>query len=69
MVVDESGQQVGGGGHRVEVPGEVQVELLHGDHLGVPAAGGTTLDPERRAQGGLPDGHHSLLAEPAEGLR
>src|SRR5699024_9050111 len=36
---------------------------LHGNHLSVSAAGGTALDAEDRAQGGLAEGDHYLLAQ------
>ena len=39
----------------VDVSGEVEVEVLHGDHLAVPAAGGPPLDAEGRALAGLPE--------------
>ena len=42
----------------VNVPREVQVHLLHGDHLRVPSARGAALDPERRPHGRLPDARH-----------
>ena len=40
--VDGGGQEVVGRGHRVEVPGQVEVEVLHRDDLAVAAAGGAT---------------------------
>ena len=66
MVVHHGGEQVIGGGDGVEVPGEVEVDILHGHYLGVAAAGGTALDAEYGAQGGLPQGDDGLFAQPAQ---
>jgi hypothetical protein len=52
----------------VEVTGEVQVDLVHGDDLGVAAAGRPALHAEHRAQAGLADAHHDLFPQPAERL-
>ena len=38
---------------RVEVPGEVEVDLVHRHHLRVPATGSAALHAEHRAQGRL----------------
>ena len=43
-------EQVVGGGDRVDVAREVEVQILHRDDLGVPAAGGAALDAEDRAE-------------------
>ena len=69
VVVQHGGQQVVGRADGVEVAGEVEVDVLHGHHLGVAAAGGATLHAEHRAQGGLPQGHHGVLAQPAHPVR
>lgn len=44
--VQLGGEQVVGSRDGVDVAGEVEVEGLHGDDLGVPAAGGAALDAE-----------------------
>ena len=51
LLVEQAGiqgrrRQVVGGAEGVKVPGEVQVHLLHGHHLGMSAPGGAPLDPE-----------------------
>ena len=51
VVVDEGAQQVVGGGDGVHIAGEVEVDVLHGDNLGIAAAGSTALDAEYRARG------------------
>src|SRR5699024_5113258 len=47
----------------VEVTGEVQVDILHGDDLGVAAAGRAALDTEHGAEGGLTQGDENVLAQ------
>jgi len=46
--------------------GEVEVDLLHRDHLCVATAGGTTLHAEGRAERGLADAHHRPAADAVE---
>ena len=46
VIVQHGRQQVVRGGNRVEIAGEMQVDLIHGDHLGVAAAGRTAFDSE-----------------------
>ena len=65
VVVQHSGQQVVGRADGVEVAGEVEVDVLHGDDLGVAAAGGAALHTEHRAEGGLPQGHQGVFAQTA----
>ena len=50
MSVDHGGEQVVGGADGVDVAGEVEVEVLHGNDLGVAAAGGAALDAEHGPQ-------------------
>ena len=66
---------VDGGRHEIvscrdgmDIAGEVEIEFLHGNDLGVPAPGRSTLDPEGRTHGRLPDGGNGLLAEHTEPL-
>ena len=58
--VDHRREQVVGGADRVDVAGEVEVEVLHRDDLGQAAAGRAALDPEhrteRRPRAGTPPG-------------
>ena len=51
---------------RVEVAGEVQVDVLHRHHLRVAAAGRTALDAEHRAERGLAQADDRLLADAVE---
>ena len=62
VVVDERGGEVVGRADRVDVAGQVEVEVLHRDDLAVAAAGGAALDPEHRAEARLADAHRRLAA-------
>ena len=53
--VDQRGEQVRGGGDRVDVAGEVEIQVLHRRDLRPAGARAATLDPE--------DGAHRRLAE------
>jgi hypothetical protein len=52
----------------VEVPGEVEVDVLHRQHLGLPAAGPAALRPEHGPHGRLPEAQHRPGADPFEPL-
>ena len=69
MRVDERREQVVGRGDRVQVAGEVQVQVLHRHDLRVAAAGCATLHAEDRAERCLAKAEHRLAAERAEPLR
>ena len=63
VVVDHGGQEIVRRGDGVEVAGEMQVDVLHGHHLGVAAAGRAPLHAEAGPERGLADGDHGLLAD------
>ena len=62
VVVDERGAEVVGRADRVDVAGQVEVEVLHRDDLAPAAAGGAALDPEDRPEARLADAHRRLRA-------
>ena len=67
--VDRGGQEIVGGRDGVDVTGEVEIHLLHGQDLSVPTSRRAALDPERRALGGLTDARHGGAVEMrSEGL-
>ena len=68
VVVEHRGEQVVRRRDRVEVAGEVEVDLVHRDDLGVAAARRAALHAEHRAETRLADADHDLLAEPAQRL-
>ena len=69
VVVQQSGQQVVGRADGVEIAGEVKIDVLHGDDLGIAAAGGSALDAEHRPQGRLPQGGYGVFADFAQAVR
>ena len=69
VVVQHGRAQIVGGADGVEVAGEVKIDVLHGHHLGIAAAGGAALDTEHGAERGLPQGHQGVLAQAAHGVR
>ena len=68
VVVDHGAQQVVGGGDGVHIAGEVQVDVLHGDHLGITAAGGAALHAEHGPQRRLPQGDDGVFSDARHGL-
>ena len=67
--LEHRGEQVVGGADRVDVSGEVEVQVLHRHDLRVAAAGRAALDPEHRAERRLAQAEHRALADLAEPLR
>ena len=63
VVVDEGGEEVVGQTDGAEVAGEVQVDVLHGHHLCVAAAGGAALHAEDRSERGFAQADHRVLAD------
>jgi hypothetical protein len=53
-------------GDRVEVAGEVEVDVLHRHDLGVPAAGRAALHAKARAEARLAQADDGVLADPVE---
>ena len=68
VVVNHGGKQVVCCGDGVEVAGQVQVQLLHGNDLGVAAACCAALDAEGRAHCGLTQSQDCLAAGLREAL-
>ena len=67
--IDRRCQQVVGCGDGVDVAGEMQVEILHRDHLGIAAASRPALDAKGRTLAWLADaGDHALAQMRAERL-
>ena len=68
VVVEHRREQVVGGADGVEVAREVQVDVLHGDDLGVAAARRASLDAEHRAERRLAQRHRALDAAAAQAV-
>ncbi len=67
--INRSGAEVVGRAHRVDVAGEVQVEILHRDHLAVAAARRTAFDAKGRPHRGLANGADGFVTQRTERLR
>ena len=63
VVIQHGSQQVVCSTDCVEVTGEVQVDVLHGDDLCVAAACSTALDAEDGSQGRLTESNDNILAQ------
>ena len=68
MVVHHRGQKIVGHADRVEVSGEVEVNVLHRKDLRVTSAGGAALDAKAWAEARLPQANDRLLAKFVEGI-
>ena len=66
VIVDQRREQIVGLRDRIEVAGEMEVDVLHRDHLRVAAARGASLDAEHRAQRRLAQTDERLLADEIE---
>ena len=63
VVIQHGGKQVVGRSDCVKVSGKVKVNIFHGDHLRVSAAGSTALQSEHRAERRLTQCHNGFLAQ------
>ena len=68
VVIQHGGQQVVGRADGVKIAGKVQVDVLHGHHLRVAAAGGSALDAEHRAEGRLTQAEEHIPVQTAQGV-
>src|SRR5699024_5761184 len=66
VVIHQCAQQVVCRGDSVEVPGEVEVDAFHRDHLSVTATGGPTFHAKDRSQGWFAQCDHRLGAHEVE---
>src|SRR5205807_226249 len=66
--VQDCGDQIVRGANRVDVPCEMEVDLLHREDLGSTATGGASLRAEYGSKGGLADRHNALLPQSIQGL-
>ena len=63
MIVNQRRQQVVGDADGVEITGEMEVDILHRNHLRVAAAGGAALHAEAGAQRRLAQADQGVLAD------
>ena len=64
VIVEERGEEVVGHADRVEIAGEMQVDVFHRHHLRKAAARGAALHAEDRTERGLAQADRRLLADP-----
>lgn len=62
VVIHQCHQQVVGTGDGMKVPGEVQVDFIHGQHLRVATTGGPALHPEAWAHRRFTQGDHGFTS-------
>ena len=67
--IEHRRQQVMRARDRMEVAGEMEVDVLHRHHLRVPPARRAALNAEHRPEARLPDTEDRVLAEALQGLR
>jgi hypothetical protein len=68
VVVQECRSEVVSGTDRVDVAGQVEVEVLHRNDLRVAAAGGAALDAENRTERRLTDRDSCPMTDPTQAL-
>ena len=68
VIVEQCRQQVVRGADRVEIPGEVQVDVLHGNHLRISAACGPAFHSEAGAEARLAQADQRLLSDAVESV-
>ena len=68
VVVQHRGQEIVGQFDGVEIAGEMEVDVLHGDDLGVAAAGSAALHAEARPQRRLAEADAGLLADAVQAV-
>ena len=66
VVIQHGSEKVVGRADGMEVTGEVEVDILHGNNLGIAAAGCTALDAEDRAERGLAQRDNGVLSDLAQ---
>ena len=68
VIIYHCAQQIVCGSYGVQVAREVQVDICHGHHLGVSAAGSAALYAENGTERRFPQGEADLFAEARQGI-
>ncbi len=68
MVVDHRAKKVVGGTDGMHIPCEMEVDIIHGNHLGITTAGRAAFDPENRPQRGFAESQHTFFPHLAQSL-
>ena len=69
VVIQHGRQQIVGRADGMKIAGKMQIDVLHGDHLRVAAAGRAALDAEYRSEGGLPQGGDGVFPDAPQSIR
>ena len=69
MIVEECCGKIVRGADRMNVTGEMQVELFHGDDLAIAATRGAALDTEHWSEARLSNGNGGAMTDLVESLR
>ena len=69
IIVEQCGNHIVGRRDGMEIAREMEVYLLHRNHLGITAAGSAALDAETRAQRRLAQCHRHTLADAVQPKR
>ena len=69
VVIHHGGQQIVGRSDGMQIAGKMQVDVLHGQHLGVAAARRAALDAKYGALRGLAQRQHGVFAVAAHAVR
>ena len=68
MIIKKRCAEIIGGGNGMKIPGKMQIQILHGNHLCIAAAGRTALDAKAGPKGRLSEGDDRLFPELSERL-
>ncbi len=66
VIVHERREQIVTGSHCMGVPGQVKIDVFHGNYLGMPATRASALHAEHRTQRRLSQGESRTMSEPGK---
>ena len=66
VIVKEGGQQVVTGSHRMGIPGQMKVDILHRKDLSTPPTRTASLHPKYRTERGLPERKRGAMPKSRE---
>ena len=69
MIIQHGSQQIVGSPYGMKISGKMKVDILHGHHLSIAASCRSALDPEYRAEAGLPESQGTFLSDISEAVR
>jgi lipoate-protein ligase A len=69
VIVQHGCQKIVSSSNRVYVTGKMQINIFHGDHLGITPARCSSFNTKTRPQGRFPQSYDGFLANPVEKLK